>query len=151
MWESDHKKGWAPKNWCFGTVVLEKTLESPFDCKESKPVHPKGNPHWIFIGRTDAGAEASLLWPPDVKNWFTGKDSDAGKGDDRGRDGWMESLTQWTWVWASSGRWWRTGEAWHAAVRGVARGQTQLSDWTTTTMMEMILEAEQGDVCKEGA
>ena len=79
MWELDHKESWAPKNWCFGTVVLEKSLESPLDCKEIKPVHPKGNQSWIFTGRTDAEAEAPILWPHDVKNWLTGKDPDAGK------------------------------------------------------------------------
>ena len=75
--ELDHKEGWGPKNWSFWTVVLEKTLESPLDCKEIKPVDPKGNQYWIFIGRTDA--EAPILWPPDVKNWLTGKDPDAGQ------------------------------------------------------------------------
>ena len=80
MWELDHnKEGWAPKNWCFWTVVLEKTLESPLDCKVIKPVNPKGNQSWIFIGRTDAEAETSVLWPPDAKNWLTGKDLDARK------------------------------------------------------------------------
>ena len=77
MWELDHKESWAPENWCFWTVVLEKTLESPLDCKEIKPVNPKGNQSWIFTGRTDA--EALILWPPDAKNWLIGKDSDAGK------------------------------------------------------------------------
>ena len=77
MWELDHKEGWAPKNWCFWTVVLEKTLESPLDCKEIKPVNPKENQSWIFIGGTDA--ELKLQWPPDVKNWLIGKDPDAGK------------------------------------------------------------------------
>ena len=75
----DHKEGWAPKNWCFWTVVLEKTLESPLDCKEIQPVNPKGNQSWIFIGRTDAEAETLILWPPDSRNWRTGKDPDAGK------------------------------------------------------------------------
>ena len=77
MWELDHEEGWVPKNWCFWTVVLEKTLESPLDCKEIKPGNPKGNQPWIFIGRTDA--EALILWPPDVKSWLIGKDPDAGK------------------------------------------------------------------------
>ena len=77
MLEMDHNESWAPENWCFWTVVLEKTLESPLDCKEIKPVHPKGNQSWIFIGRTDA--EAPILWPPDVKNWLLGKDPDAGQ------------------------------------------------------------------------
>ena len=80
MWQFDHKEGWAPKIWCFQTVVLEQTLESPLDCKEFKPVNPKGNqPLGWFIGRTDAEAEPPILWLPDVKNWLIGKDSDAGK------------------------------------------------------------------------
>ena len=79
IWELGYKESWAPKNWCFWTVVLEKTLESPLDCKETKPINPKRNQSWIFIGRTDAEAETPILWPPDVKNWFTGKDPDAEK------------------------------------------------------------------------
>ena len=79
LWQLDCKENWAPKNWCFRTVVLEKTLESPLDCKESQPVHPKGDQSWIFIGKTDAEVETPILWPPDVKNWLTGKDLDAGK------------------------------------------------------------------------
>ena len=77
MWQLDHKDGWAPKNWCFQTVELENTFAGPLDCKEVKPVIPKGTQPWIFIGRTDA--EAPILWPPDAKNWFIGKDPDAGK------------------------------------------------------------------------
>ena len=79
MWELDHKESWAPKNWSFWTVVLEKTLESPLDCKEIKSVYPKRNQSWIFIGRTDAEAETPILWPPDAKNWLIRKDLDAGK------------------------------------------------------------------------
>ena len=79
MWELDYKESWAPKNWCFWTVVLEKTLESPLISKEIQPVHPKGNQSWIFIGRTDAEAEIPILWSPDAKNWLIGKDPDAGK------------------------------------------------------------------------
>ena len=79
MWELDYKESWTPKNWCFRTVVLEKTLDSPLDCKEIKPVNSKGNQSWIFIGRTDAEAETPILWPPDAKNWLHGKDPDAGK------------------------------------------------------------------------
>ena len=79
MWELDYKESWASKNWCFWTVVLEKTLESNLDSKEIQPVHSKGNKSWIFIGRTDAEAETPILWPPDVKNWFIGKDPDGGK------------------------------------------------------------------------
>ena len=79
MWELDHKEGWVPKNWCFWPVVLNKTLQSPLDCKKIKPVNPKGNQPWIFIGRTDAEVEAPILWSPDVKNWLTGKDPNGGK------------------------------------------------------------------------
>ena len=116
MWELDHKESWLLKNWCFWTVVLEKTLESPLDCKEIQLVHPKGDQSWVFIGRIDVEAETPILWPPDVKSWFTWKDPDNGKywgaggeGDDREWDGWMASLTQWTWVWVDSGSWWWTG------------------------------------------
>ena len=116
MWELNYKESWAPKNWCFWAVVLEKTLESPLDSKEIQLVHPKGNQPWIFIGRSDVGAETPILWPPDVKNWLTVKTPDAGKdlkaggeGDDRGWDGWMASVTQWTWVWINFGNWWWTG------------------------------------------
>ena len=79
IWELVYKETWAPQNWCFWTVVLEKTLESPLDCKEIQPVHPKGNQSWIFIGRTDVEAEIPILWWPDAKCWLTGKDPDAGK------------------------------------------------------------------------
>ena len=97
----DYKESWALMNWYFWTVVLEKTLESPLDCKEMQPVHPKGNQSWIFIGTTDAEAETPTLWPPDAKNWLIWKDPDAGKrlkareGNDRGWGGWIASLTQW--------------------------------------------------------
>ena len=115
MWELDYKEIWGQKNWCFWTVLLGKTLESPSDCKEIQPVHPKGNQSWLFIGRTDAEAETQMLWPPDAKNWLIGKDPDSGKdwGQEekgwQGWDGWMASLTQWTWVWVTSRRWWWTG------------------------------------------
>ena len=79
MWELDHKENWVPENWCFWAVVLEKTLESPLDCKEIKPVNPKRNQPWIFIGRTDAEAEATILWPPDANSWLIVKDPDARK------------------------------------------------------------------------
>ena len=117
-WEVDHKESWAPKNWCFSTAVLEKTLESPLDCKEIQPVNPKGNQTWLFTGRTDAEPEAPIFWPPDAKNWLIWKFPTwcwerlkaGGEGDDRERDGWMASLTQWTWVWADSRIWWRTSK-----------------------------------------
>ena len=79
MWELDYKESWAPKNWCFGAVVLEKTLESPLDCEEIQPVHPKGNQPWIFFGRNDAEAKTPILWSPDVKKWLTGQDPGAEK------------------------------------------------------------------------
>ena len=111
MWDLDHKESWVPKNRCFWTVVLYKTLESPLDCKEIKPANPKGRHPWIFIGRSEA--ETPVLWPPDAKSWLIGKDPDAGKDwrweekGTRGWDGWMASLTWWTWVWVSSrSRWW---------------------------------------------
>ena len=116
MWELDYKESWVPKNWCFWTVLLEKTLEGPLGCKEIQQIHPKGNQSWIFIGRTYAEAETPILWPPNGKNWLTGKRlwcwewlKVGGEGDDRGWDGWMASLTQWTWVWVSSSHWWWTG------------------------------------------
>ena len=104
MWEVDYEE-----SWCFWTVVLEKTLESPLDCKEIQPVHPKGTQSWMFIGRTDAEAETLILWPPHAKSWLIGKDSDAGRDwgqEEKGRtgwDGWMASPTRWTWVWVNSG------------------------------------------------
>ena len=114
MWELEYKESWVTKNWCFWTVVSEKTLESPLDCKEIKPVNPKANQSWIFIGRTEAEAETLILWPSNAKNWLTGKDPDAGRlkvggeGNNKGWDGWMASPTRWTWVWASSRSWWWT-------------------------------------------
>ena len=113
MWELDYKERWVPKNWCFWTVVLEKTLESPLDSKEVKPVNHKGNQSWIFIVRTDAKAGAPILWPPDVKNWLLREDPDAGKvwrQEEKGMTedemvGW-EHWLQWPWVWTNSGSCW---------------------------------------------
>ena len=115
-------------------MVLEKTLESPLDCKEIQPVHPKGNQSRVFIGRTDAEAEAPILWPPNVKNWLIGKDPDAGqdwgrgRGDNRGWDSWMASLTEWTWVWASFWNWWWTGKPGVLQPMGSQRVE---HDWAT--------------------
>ena len=116
MWELNYKESWAPKNWCFQTVLLKKTLESSLDCKEIQRVNPKGNQLWMFIEGTDAEAETPILWPPDAKSWLIGKDTDAGKGwrqEEKGTtgwDGWMAPPTRWTWVRASSRRQWRTGK-----------------------------------------
>ena len=90
IWELDYKESWAQKNWCFWTVVLGKTLESPLVCKEIQPVHPKGDQSWVFIGRTDVEAETPVLWPPDAKSWLTWKDPDAGKDWRREQKGMTE-------------------------------------------------------------
>ena len=136
VWELDHKESWAPKNGCFWTVVLEKTLESPLDRKEVKPVHPKGDQSWIFIGRTDAEAEAPILWPTHRKRpWFWQRLKTGREGDNRGWDGWMASLTQWIWVWANSGRWWRTGKpgVWQSLCWQRVRHDCE--DWTITIIL----------------
>ena len=115
MWELDCEEGWAPENWCFWTVVLEKTLESPLDCKEIQPVYSEGDQPWDLFGRNDAKAETPVLWPPHVKLthwkrlWCCEGLGAGGEGHDQGSDGWMASLTRWTWVWVNSGRWWGTG------------------------------------------
>ena len=95
MWELDSKESWVLRNWCFWTVVLEKTLESPLDCKEIKPVNSKGNQSWIFIGRTDVEAEALILWPLDAKNWLTGKDPDAGKDSEQEKRATEDEMVGW--------------------------------------------------------
>ena len=134
LWELDYKESRAMKNWCFWTVVLEKTLESPLDCKEIQPVHPKGNQSWIFIGRTNAEAETPILWPPDAKSWLIWRPwfwerLRAGKeGDDKGWDGWMASLTQWTWVWVDSRSSWWTGKP---GMLQFMRSQRVRHDWAT--------------------
>ena len=136
MWELDYKQIWAPKNWCFWTVVLEKTLESPLDCKEIQPVHPKGNQSWIFIGRTDAEAETPILWPPNAKNQLIGKDPDAGKDWRREEKGMTEDEKVGGIIDVmdmSLRRFWELvmdREAWRAEVHGVTKSWTWLSNWT---------------------
>ena len=134
MWELDYEESWALKYWCFWTVVLEKTLESPLDCKEIQPVYSEGDQRWDFFGRTDAKAETPILWPPHVKSWLIGKDSDAERGwgqEEKGTtgwDGWMASPTRCTWVWVNSRSWWWTGRP---SVLQFMGSQRVGHDWVT--------------------
>ena len=133
MSELDYKEGWALKNWCFWTVVLEKTLESPLDSKEIKPVSTKGNQPWIFTGRTDG--EAPILWPPDAKSWLIRKDPEAEK-DWRQKEKRVaeDEMSRWHYWpnWHESEQTLRDSEAWHTTVPGVTKSWARLSDWTTT-------------------
>ena len=136
MEELDYKESWGPKNWSFWTVVLEKTLESPLDCKEIQSVHPKGNKSWILIGRTDLKAETSIIWPPDAKNWLIGKDPDARKDWGREEKGMTEDeMVGWhPWLYGHEfEQALGVGDgqgAWSAAAHGVAKSRTWLSNWT---------------------
>ena len=130
IWELDYKESWVPKNWCFWTVMLEKTPEIPFDSKEIQPVHRKGNQSWIFIGRTDAEAETPILGCKELTHWKRPWYWERLKAeeDDRGWDGWMASPTRWTWVWVDSGNWWWTGRPGVLRFMGLQRVRY---DWAT--------------------
>ena len=148
MWELDYKESWAPKNWCFWTVVLEKTLDSPLDCKKIQPAHPKGNQSWIFFGKTDAETEMPILWTPDVKNRHL-KNPDAGYIEGRRRRRWVRRAW-WDGITSSMDmslsklqKMVKDREAWDAAAHGVSKSQAQLSDWTMTNR-DWMSELNQG-------
>ena len=135
MWELDYKNSWAPKNWCFWTGLLEKTLKSPLDCKELQPVHSEGDQSWVFFGRNDA----PVLWPPHAKSWLIEKDPDAGKDWGQEEKGMTEDeMAGWTWVCVNSGSWWWTGRPGVLWFMGL-QSRTRLSDWTALNWTEYIL------------
>ena len=147
MWELDYKESWAPKNWCFWTVVLEKTLESPLDCKEIQPVHPKGDQSWVIIGMTDAEAETPILWPPDAKSWLICKDPDAGKDwgqEEKGMTedeivGWHHGLSGHGFVLTLGIGDGQGGQAWFIGLQRVGHNwATELTDRNYIRYAEML-------------
>ena len=150
MWALDYKESWVLKNWCFELWCWRRLLRGPLDCKEIQPVHPKGNQSWLFIGKTDAETETPILWPPNVKSWLIWKDPDAGKDwrqEEKGTTegemaGWYHRLID-----MNLSKLWElvmNREAWHAAVHGVAKSRTRLSDWTELNWCHFPLET---DIC----
>ena len=154
MWELDHKESWVPKNWCFWTMVLEKTLESPLVCKEIQPIHPKGNQSWIFTGRTDAEAPTQyaqlklklstlVIWCEELTHWKRPwcweRLRTGGEGDGRGWDGGMALLTQWTWVCVDSGSWWWTARPGGWSQKVWHNWETELN-WTLSTLREFFFK-----------